>query len=121
MDLETATPWAEGAGGRILKSRDPATGQWVAIKLVRTHDAASAARIRREAQAQSRLTHPNICPVLEVTEYNGEPAIVMPFIEGEALDVAAARLPVRERIALLLPVVDALAAAHADGLVHRDL
>src|SRR5690606_14847200 len=54
-------------------------------------------------------------------EYNGEPAIVMPFIEGEFLDLAAARLPLRERIELLLPVIDAVAAAHASGLVHRDL
>ena len=121
MDLGTAVPWAEGASGRVLKVRDEDSGRNLAIKLLRYADASSRARLQREADNLSKLNHPNVCPILDVVEYNGEPALVMPFIDGQPLDEALLGAGRDAVYSVMLQVVDALATAHGAGILHRDL
>ncbi|MCB1640510.1 MAG: hypothetical protein KDI37_02180, partial [Xanthomonadales bacterium] len=83
MELTTAVPHARGATGRILRARDEASGRDIAIKLLSRDDPLWTRRLRREAEALQQLSHPNICPILEVGEYDGQPALLLPFIDGE--------------------------------------
>ena len=105
------------------------TKRRVAIKLLRasgSEDAASRARLLREARASCAVEHPSILPVLDVIDADGAPALVMELLEGESLRERLARahgsaLGVRETSAILAPVAAALAAAHAARIVHRDI
>src|SRR5262249_16183998 len=79
-------------------------------------------RFQREARAASALNHPHICTIHDLDEYEGQPFLVMELIEGQTLRALAARhLPLAEVIRLVGQVARALAAAHAGGIVHRDI
>ncbi len=115
-----------GAGGmgEVWSAYDPQLDRKVAIKRIRGASSASErVRLQREAQALAKLAHPNVVPVFEVGDQNGELFVVMEQIDGLTL-----RAWCREHRALgwrriLALVVDAgrgLAAAHRAGLVHRD-
>jgi tetratricopeptide (TPR) repeat protein len=118
---QTAVPVGRGGMGEILKAWDPALDRWVALKLLHRDDPDLAARFQREAQAQARVEHPNVCRVYEVGELDGRPYIAMQYIEGETLDAVAPRLDLEQRIRMLAKVADAVHAAHRVGLIHRDL
>ncbi|MCB1605421.1 MAG: serine/threonine protein kinase [Xanthomonadales bacterium] len=121
MDLSTAVPYAQGATGRVLKATDESTGKPVAIKVWRRDDPLWRARWQREADALRRLHHPNICPLLDAREYEGLPALVFPFVEGQPIDLALRAAPWPAVIECVISVVDAIAHAHAAGVIHRDL
>lgn len=112
-----------GAGGMgvVYRAFDPKLGRDVALKVLKHADAESSTRFLREAQAQARVEHDNICRVYEVGEADGEPFIVMQLIDGEPLTVARGRMALRERVALLQKVANAIHMAHTRGLVHRDI
>jgi len=112
-----------GAGGMgvVYRAFDPKLGRDVALKVLKHADAESSARFLREAQAQARVEHDNICRVYEVGEADDEPFIVMQLIEGEALTVARGGMNLRQRVALLQKVANAIHMAHTRGLVHRDI
>jgi serine/threonine protein kinase/tetratricopeptide (TPR) repeat protein len=80
-------------------------------------------RLHREASAAGRLTHPNIAAVYDVLDVDAYPYIVMEYVEGENLSTVLARGPlgVERTLDLGLQIADALAAAHARGVIHRDL
>jgi tetratricopeptide (TPR) repeat protein len=80
-------------------------------------------RLQREARAAARLTHPNIAAVYDVFEADGRPFIVMEYVEGESLAalLARGRLPLERALAIGASLCEALSAAHAAGVVHRDL
>ncbi len=121
MRFSTAIPIASGGSSRILRAFDQQRGVEVALKLLHQDDPSLVERLRREVAIQTDLRHPNIAPIFEIIDYQGRPCAVMPLFDGERLDQAAASLPLRERLALMLPVIDAVHAAHRAGLVHRDL
>lgn len=121
MRFSTAIPIGSGGSSRILRAFDEQRGVEVALKLLHQDDPSLVERLRREVAIQAGLRHPNIAPIFEIIEYQGRPCAVMPLLDGERLDQAAAGLSLRERIALMLPVIDAVHAAHRAGLVHRDL
>jgi len=121
MRYATAIPIGRGAMGEVAKAWDPALGRWVALKFLRHPDPELEARMVREARAQARVEHPNVCRVYEVGERDGRPFIAMQYIEGEPLDRAAASLPLEAKVSLIKKVAEAVHAAHAVGLVHRDL
>ena len=77
----------------------------------------------REAQAAATLDHPNVCAIYEVGEHDGRPFIAMQYIEGETLADRMARGPLslRDSVTIAEQVADALAQAHARGIVHRDI
>jgi serine/threonine-protein kinase len=123
---------ATGGMGRVWRGRDLLLGRTVAVKLLRseyTDDAVSLARFRAEAQVSARLVHRNIAALHDYGEAAGPDGetsayLVMELVEGESLAARLAREP-RPPLDLVLDVVDqtaaALAAAHAAGVVHRDV
>jgi serine/threonine-protein kinase len=118
-----------GVGGMasVYEARHKALGKRVAIKVLHEHLAAnevSAARFLREGRAAAAIRHPNVVEVFEVGIHDGVPFLVMELLEGS--DLAShlrthGPLSPPEAIAILLPTASAIAAAHAAGVVHRDL
>ena len=98
----------------------------VAIKVLREDLSASlgAGRFLREIKIAAQLQHPHILSLLDSGEADGLLFFVMPYVKGQSLRERLARdgeLPVHEAVRLLIEVVDALAEAHAHGVVHRDI
>ena len=87
------------------------------------HDPASVDRLRREARAASALNEPGICTIHEIGEADGTVFIAMELLEGETLGQRLKRghLTLPDVIDLAMDVCAALEAAHAKGVIHRDL
>jgi serine/threonine protein kinase/Tol biopolymer transport system component len=117
---------ALGAGGMgvVYSAHDTRLGRPVAIKCLseRLTDSAARTRFRRESQMASALNHPHVLIVHDVGDCDGRPYIVTELITGGTVrDWARQKRPWRETIELLVGVADGLAAAHAVGIVHRDV
>jgi TolB-like protein len=117
-----------GAGGmgEVYRARDTRLGRTVAIKVLTASLAADPERrerLLREANAAAALSHPNIAALYEAGEDQGRLFLVFEFVPGETLKNAIAGSPMNPRRALDLAVqiADALADAHAEGIVHRDI
>jgi serine/threonine-protein kinase len=117
-----------GAGGMatVYLARDIKHNREVALKVLQRELAASlgAVRFQREIQIAARLQHPNIVPLLDSGAAGGFVYYVMPYIEGPSLRESLSQhgeLPLAEAARILRDVADALAAAHAKGVVHRDI
>jgi len=114
-----------GAGGMgvVYRGFDPALGRPVAIKVVRgdRDDAAERARLAREARHLARLSHPHVCHVYDVGEDAADVWVAMELVDGVSLRAWAAGRAPGELIAALTAAARGLAAAHAAGLVHRDV
>jgi len=111
---------------RVFLAAETALGRRVVIKVLPPEmaHAVSAERFKREITLAAKLQHPNILPLLSAGERDGVLYYTMPFVDGESLRVKLARggeLPVAETVQLLREVADALAYAHSEGVVHRDL
>jgi eukaryotic-like serine/threonine-protein kinase len=117
----------EGGMGSVWVAKNLALEVQVALKLIRTDVDTEGAdeRLLTEARATARLKHPNIVRVFDFGRTSrGDPFIVMELLQGETLgDVLdrEGRLPATYTVQLLLPCIDALAAAHSKSIVHRDL
>lgn len=114
-----------GAGGAVWAAHDEILGRRVALKRLAATSAlgGDAVRAEREARLAARLTHPSVVAVYDlVTEADGS-WLVMEYVEGRALSavVRDAPLSADDAARLLAPVADALAQAHALGIVHRDV
>src|SRR5581483_4961765 len=99
-------------------------GREVALKLLPPHSAAgAAARLRREAEAASRIRHPNVAAVLDAGEHEGRLYVALELIPGRTLADALATGPlgVSRALELIAKVARAIEAAHEQGVVHRDL
>jgi len=117
-----------GGGGmsRVFVATEAALDRHVVIKVLPPDLAAglNVDRFRREIQLAAKLQHPHIVPLLSAGAAGGLLYYTMPLIEGESLRAKLARegeLPVAEGIRILVDVADALAYAHAHGLIHRDI
>jgi serine/threonine-protein kinase len=115
----------QGGMGCVYRAYDPRLDRRVALKLISEGSAPAAtnARLLREARAAAALDHPNAVAIFDVGELDGAPYLVMELVEGRTLrrasgDVAS---PVPTRVAQLVDIARALAAAHKRGLVHRDI
>ena len=116
----------EGGMGAVFKAEDQKLGRIVAIKRVSRGEGepqVARARLLREARAASALNHPNIVVVHAIEEANDDAFLVMEYLEGETLAarIASGPLDPARVIAIGAELADALACAHAAGLVHRDV
>ncbi|ACY13013.1 serine/threonine-protein kinase [Haliangium ochraceum] len=128
---EIIRPLGRGGMGEVFLARDLRLGRLVAVKRLRARSTRLVERLLREARTTARCTHENIVVIHEVGEQNGEPYMVLEYLEGQTLrdwlheraSAAGGRAPVpaRRAVELMLPVVRALAYAHERGIVHRDL
>lgn len=109
-----------GGNGRVFKAWDRDLRRSVALKLLRG-DRGSAAALLDEARAQARLDHPNVCPIYEVGELEGQPYIAMQFIAGRTLKEALPTIRLDRRLQILEDAARAVHEAHRLGLIHRDL
>ncbi len=115
-----------GGMGRVFAGRDLRLGRTVAIKMLRTQEAALAVRFEREVKLAARLQHPGVVPVYDAGFWpSGEPFLVMKLVLGQSLARVIRDADTRaDRLALLPQVIaaaEAVAYAHDLGIVHRDL
>jgi len=118
---------AQGGMAAVWAGTNEHTGKRVALKVILLSLAGTGqaqSLFRSEALAASRVNHPNVVTVFDVIEHEGMACIVMELLDGEPLSSTIARkkfLSVDEAAALLLPAMRGVAAANAQGVVHRDL
>jgi serine/threonine protein kinase len=116
---------AEGGMGRVYAATHADTHKRVAVKVLRDtgQSVGAQARLLREAQAVGRINHPNIVDVYDVGEHEGFPFLVMELLEGHPLSSLFASGPMNATtaLALVLPAMRGVAAAHEVGVVHRDI
>ncbi|HWO69082.1 MAG TPA: serine/threonine-protein kinase, partial [Umezawaea sp.] len=117
---------AQGGEGTVYRARQDGLGRDVAVKVLEAQDDSTLARFRRELEITVRLgrQHPHIVTVLDTGVVRGRPCIVMEFHDlGSLHDRLRARgpLPVAEVVAAGIAVADALAFAHGQGVLHRDV
>ncbi len=120
-----------GAGGmgQIYKAHDPDIRRTVAIKLISTRLMSSAdrseymRRFRREAEAAARCAHPNIVAIYDYALHEGQPFLAMEFVHGRSVRQIIDEQPmvVRDAVQVMLQVLEALASAHEQGVIHQDI
>ena len=115
-----------GGMGVVYEAEDIRLGRRVALKFLPEKlvcDERALRRFEREARAASSLNHPNICTIYEVEEHDHQPVIVMELLEGISLKQRIQQGPIStdELLDFGIQTCDALAAAHAKGIVHRDI
>ena len=122
---EIEGPLGVGGMGEVYRARDTRLGREVAIKVLgdRFRERGAWTRFEREARAASALTHPNICAVYDLGESEGQPFLVLELVEGVTLAqyIAGKPMEIPTAIRFAVQIADALAAAHAKGIVHRDI
>jgi serine/threonine protein kinase len=124
--FQIVAPLGEGGMAAVYKAYQPAMERFVALKVLPRHMSTSeefTARFRREARLVAQLQHPHILPVFDYGESEGYPYIVMPFIvSGTLADILRKqRVTLPEARRILSQIGDALAYAHARGMIHRDV
>jgi serine/threonine protein kinase len=117
-----------GSGGMatVFKAYHASLDRYVAIKVLHPafkQDPNFLSRFQREARIVAKLQHPAIVPVYDFNEHNGQPYLVMRFIEGETLKARLSEgdLPLPEVVRVMHPVGEALHYAHGQGVLHRDV
>ncbi|MEP6640108.1 MAG: Stk1 family PASTA domain-containing Ser/Thr kinase [Chloroflexota bacterium] len=120
-------PLGQGGMARIFRATDTQLGREVAVKLLRTEylrDPDFSSRFRQEAHNAASLGHPNVVTVYDYGEDPSGPYIVMEYVDGEDLAAILRRsgsLPAQQAARIAAAVAHALEAAHARGIVHRDV
>ena len=116
----------EGGMGVVYRAEDTTLKRMVALKFLPHHltsNESEQARFIQEAQAASALNHPNVCVVYGLGREGDQQYIAMEFVEGKTLreKITAGSLSVKDALAYALQIGEALAEAHARGIVHRDV
>src|SRR5947209_17441971 len=116
----------QGGMATVYRAYHPNLDRYVAIKVLHAaykEDSSFIARFEREAQIVAGLEHPNIVPVYDYSEYQGEPYLVMKLIEGSTLKqiLQDGELPIDDILTISAPIASALDYAHSKGVLHRDI
>jgi eukaryotic-like serine/threonine-protein kinase len=115
----------KGGMGMVYRAEDTRLQRQVALKFLPHEGFSEQARNRflNEARAAAKARHPNICPIHDIEESDGELFLVMAYIEGETLQRKIAQRPLdpQEAIELAIQIASGLACAHGLGVVHRDI
>jgi serine/threonine protein kinase len=111
-----------GGMGIVYAAYDESLNRRVALKLLLRETSTTAQRLRREAQAMARISHPNVVQIFEVGEHQGQLFVAMEYIEGVSLSqwLAEATLTWFEILDVFIRAGRGLQAAHEAGVVHRD-
>src|SRR5215472_17169457 len=120
-----------GGMGLVYSAEDIRLCRRVAIKFLpeeSVKDPVALQRFEREARAASALEHPNICPIYEFGEHEGQPFLVMQLLEGNTMRELIAASDNKKRpfelnvlLDLAIQILDGLESAHRKGIVHRDI
>ena len=116
----------EGGQGTVYKAVDTKLGRPLVVKVLPpelTVKDANLKRFQREAQLASSLDHPNICTIFDLNEIGDVHFIAMQYVEGQNVRqlVNGRPLDLRSALSITIQVADALATAHAQGIIHRDI
>jgi YD repeat-containing protein len=125
-DYEITRELARGGMGVVFRARQVSLNRPVALKMILAGQLAEETDVKRfylEAEAAANLDHPGIVPIYEVGQHEGQHYFSMGFVEGQSLSqrLADGPFPPREAAALLVKVTEAIAYAHQQGVIHRDL
>ena len=112
---------AIGGTARVYRAQDQVLQRAVALKFLRDDLLGNREVILREARAQARVEHPNVCKVYEMGELDGQPYIAMQLVWGKTLSQVGQTLLLRNKVETMRDVADAVHAAHRQGLIHLDL
>jgi eukaryotic-like serine/threonine-protein kinase len=116
-----------GGMGIVYKATDPGIGRVVAIKMVTagfSNDPELLKRFYREAQSAGKLQHPNIVTIFDLGDHDGNPYMVMEYLEGESLEsiIASRRsVPLEQKLNTIIQLCNALSYAHQHNVIHRDI